>query len=290
MAAAFVAMAVGLGNRAAPTADALPELDVLVALDRTTSMSALDDPRGSRITGARRDLVALGEHLRRARFSLVTFGRTASVRLPATSDRAAYADAVRSVQVEHPAAGTGTSVGRAVPLLSDQLERRSDVGTERIPVVVFVSDGENTSEERQASFEELGRSVRAGLVLGYGSEEGGVMPLERVDVGETPPPPDQVADVVTVADTGEPARSRLDAASLQQIAEELGGTYVRSDGDADMARLAADLEAAAYADVEPGEPEREVRWLWALLLLLLALPELRSGWRRYLEARREARA
>ena len=289
MAGAFVGLAVGLGNREAPGVQALPELDVLVALDRTTSMSALDDPRGSRITGARRDLVALGEHLHRARFSLVTFGRAARIRLPATSDREAYADAVRSVQVEHPTAGTGTSVGRPVPLLADRVDRASE-GLQRIPVVVFVSDGENTSQERQSSFAELGRSVRAGVVLGYGSEKGGVMPLDRVDVGETPPPPDQVANVVTVGDTGEPARSRLDAANLQQIAKELGGTYVHSDGDADMARLAAGLEAAAYADLEPSVPEREIRWLWALLLLLLALPELRTGWRRYLEARREARA
>ena len=290
MAAALLAMFFGPGNREAPAAQRLPELDVLIAVDRTTSMSALDDATGSRITAARRDLVALGENLDNAHFTVITFGRSASVRLPSTSDRAAYDAAVRSVQVEHPDAGSGTSIGRPVPLLLKELRRKAQPQTDRIPVIVFLSDGENTSPEPKASFTELGAAVQAGLVLGYGTEDGGVMPRERVDVEEPPPAADQVAEAVTVGDTGEPARSRLDEENLQQIAEELGAAYVHSDGGPDMARVAAALETAAYADIGPSEPERELRWLWALLLAVLVLPELRAGWRRYLEARREARA
>ena len=290
MAAALVAMFVGLGNREEPASQALPELDVLVAVDRTTSMSALDDASGSRITAARRDLVTLGESLDRAHFTVVTFGRSARVLLPSSSDRAAYDAVVRSVQVEYPDAGSGTSVGRPVPLLFREAQRKADAESDRIPVIVFLSDGENTSPEPQASFTRLGEAVQAGLVLGYGTEAGGVMPLERVDVDQAPPAPDQAGQVVTVGDTNEPARSRLDEDNLRAIAEELGATYVHSDGGPDIQRVAEELEEAAYADLQPGEPRREIRWLWALLLAVLVLPELRAGWRQYLEARQEARA
>ena len=58
--AAAAALFLGLGNRPAPKPQATPQLDVLVAVDRTASMSALDDPTGSRIIAARRDLTELG--------------------------------------------------------------------------------------------------------------------------------------------------------------------------------------------------------------------------------------
>ena len=55
-----------------------------------------------------------------------------------------------------------------------------------------------------------------------------------------------------------------------------------------MAAVAADLQREAYADLPPVRAARQLGWLWGLLLLLLALPELRTGWRQWLEARREA--
>ena len=112
--AALLALLVGLGNRPAPEAQRLPALDVLVAVDRTTSMSALDDPSGSRLTAVRRDLTRLGELLDSASFSLLTFGQSTTLELPSTTDRVAYDDAVRTLQVEPATAGTGTSVGRPV--------------------------------------------------------------------------------------------------------------------------------------------------------------------------------
>ncbi len=285
--AALLALLLGLGNREQAAPQQLPELDVVVAFDATTSMSALDDPSGSRITAARRDLVELVRNLDQVRLALVTFGVTRALQLPATPDRTAFDETVAAIQVERPDAGNGSSVGRAVPALRDELDRAAETPGERIPVVVLVTDGENTVPGKQRSFAPLGKRVEAGVVLGYGTAAGGLMPLERVPVDEQPPTPAEVGAVVTDTTTGQPARSRLDSDNLLSIADQIGAAYVEADGTQDMARVAAALEDAAYADLEPGEPERELRWVWALLLLLLVLPELRLGWRRYLEARRE---
>ena len=285
-----VAMLLGLGNRPVPKAQATPQLDVLVVVDRTASMSALDDPTGSRITAVRQDLIELGDNLDAAQFSLITFGTSATVQLPFTSDRVAFDDEVSTLQVEKADRGAGSSIGIAAPLMASELDRAKAAHPDHIPVVVFLSDGESTSAETQVSFAPVGQRVRSGVVLGYGRETGGVMPLERVPVDQQVPTRQQVAAFITDDKTGAPARSRLDDANLGTVAFQLGGTYVRGDGTQDMGAVAAELEAVALATLAPTERERELRWCWALALLLLLLPELRQGWRMYWQARRAGRA
>lgn len=287
LALALLGLVLGLGDREAVAPQATPELDVLVSVDRTTSMSALDDPSGSRITAVRRDLVDLADQMGPARFSIVTFGESATLRLPFTSDRDSYRGEAASIQVERADDGAGSSVGLAVPLLEDLFDRSDQGPVERLPVLVFVSDGENTSPERQASFRALAGRTVASVVLGYGTAEGGEMPVQRVGLDETPPPPSNPGPVVTVAETGEVALSRLDGANLQLIADELDATYLPPSPTRSMAAVAAELAERAYAGLEPGRPQRELRWLWALLVVLLVLPELRTGWRLWLRARRE---
>ena len=45
--------------------------------------------------------------------------------------------------------------------------------TERIQVVIFISDGEITSNDRLRSYERLADYVDVGGVLGYGTTSGG---------------------------------------------------------------------------------------------------------------------
>ncbi len=281
----LAALVLGLGDRDAAPASRLPELDVLVVVDRTTSMSALDDPTGSRLTAARRDLVALAQQLESARFTVVTVGGDAQVRLPATSDRVAYGDAVRSLQVEPADAGRGSSADRFVPLV-DRLLSRAGPGEDRLPVLVYAGDGENTDSWDAAVVGELRGRLQASVVLGYGTRRGGVMPLVRVAPGVAPPAPADAGYLVPDSTTGQAAVSRSSPANLSTIADQLGGRYVSCDGSQDMAAVAEALQSEAYADLAPVGAARQLGWLWGLLLLLLVLPELRAGWRHWLEARR----
>ena len=288
--AALTALVLGLGNVGASSGPREPQLDVVVAVDLTTSMSALDDPSGSRITAVRRDLAELTERLRDSRIAIIGFGRENRVLLPLSPDRESTAEVVEALQVEQPTAGIGTSIGDVVPALRRQLARAAtDADDDRLPVIVLVTDGENTRPGRQRSFARVGRRAGAAVVLGYGTAAGGVMPVRRVGVDEDPPPPGRAGPLITDARTGKAARSRRDAANLERIAGQLDGSYVEADGTQDMAAIARALEDAARPDVDPDRPARELRWLWALLVLLLVLPELRLGWRQYLEARREVR-
>jgi Ca-activated chloride channel family protein len=280
------ALVLGVGDRDAPEAPPLPELEVLVVVDRTTSMSALDDPAGSRITAVRRDLTALGEELESARFTLVTVGASAQVVLPATADRVAYADAVGALQVEAPDAGSGSAAARFVPVVARLLDR-FDPASGRLPVLVYAGDGEDTTDGDVSSLLELRGRFAAATVLGYGTTSGGVMPLARVAVDAEPPHPTDAGDLVPDVATGLPAISRAHPNTLTGIAEQVSGRYLRCDGTQDMGDVAARLQRAAYSDLGPVGAARQLGWFWGLLLLLLALPDLRTGWRQWLEARRE---
>ena len=299
----LVAIALRVGDVDAPGNDRLPEIDVVVAIDRTTSMAALDGPGGagtSRLAGVREDLDALVEAMPTARFSLITFGERADVAVPFTTDREALMDVVDAVLPESATAGTGSSLDRPVSLISTALAGTRLRDDDRRRLLVVATDGENTAAGTPGTYAPLAAGLDGGLVLGYGTRAGARMPLleetsgsegdQTDNAGPSPSAGDTTpTEFVIDTRTGEPAVSRIDETNLQTIADELGGTYVHRRGPGGMEQLAAGLRGAALDDLEPVPPQRQVTWLWALLLLALALAELRLGWRGYVEARREAR-
>lgn len=283
----LAALLLGVGEVAAPDETGTPPLEVVVAVDRTTSMAADDDPAGSRLLAARADVAALAGALPAARFSLVAFGARAEVELPLTTDREALGAELDALRPEAPTTGAGSALARPVPLLAGILGGAAD----RAPagsatpdpqqLLVVLTDGEDTAPGPAGSWAALAGPADAALVLGYGTPAGGRMPL-----------PDGSGPVTDPA-TGAPAVSRRDDVALTRIADEVGGDYlprtgeVTPAGEAAIDAAAERLRGDAYADVAPAVPGRQLGWVWGALLLLLVLPELRLGWRHWLEARHE---
>lgn len=272
----LAALLLGVGDRDGPQGDKLPELDVLLVLDNTTSMSAVDDPSGSRVVAARRDLLTFADELESARFTLITVGRSAQVELPPTSDRVALETVLDRLPVEAADAGDGSSSDRAVPTLEELLAQ--DRGSGRLPVLVYAGDGEDNGDDASLGFYELGERFAAALVLGYGTEEGGTMPLVLTDGGardrNVPDP-----------STGQDAISRANPTRLVKMADQVQGAYVDPSSAADVREAAQRLQRSAYDSLPVVEPERQLGWVWGLALLVLALPELRGGWRTWLAGR-----
>lgn len=288
--ALLLAIATGWLNVDAPGPGRRPVLDVVVAVDTTTSMAAQDHDAGSRIAAVRDDLVALSEALPAARYTVVPFASQADVALRSATDPVLVGEELEGLDVEAPTDGQGSRVDRALPLLADltgnDVTEPADAALvdDLRRVLVFVSDGENTAAGEQDSFDALAEDLDAALVLGYGTTAGGQMPA---DAGSRAPRPG--AGLVIDPATGAPALSRIDEDNLRRIAEETDGAYVHRTGSDEMTDIAADLEQAAYASLE-ADAERQVTWLWALLLLGLLLLELRVAWRGLLEGVREVRS
>lgn len=263
----------GVGRTEVPTQ--LADLDVIVVVDRTRSMAALDhDTKLPRITGAKADLVALAEALPGARFGMLAFGTDARVVLPLTSDSAAFGAAVETLYLEKPKDGIGSRADRPVPELTDLLERSAEQAPQRRRVVVYIGDGEDTtSEGDDETYADVTDLVAGGVVLGYGTQQGAPMPADD----------DLTGDLGFVQDpeTGDTAQSRADLDNLQQVADELDVPFEHRTRPGGVDDIAASFKAS-YSDGAGGHErpaQHDLTWLVGIALLGLLLVELHAGWR-----------
>ena len=243
------------------------DLNVVFVVDTTTSSVAEDHGGGTRLAGMKADITAIAGRLSGARFALVTFDRTAVVRMPLTSDGAAVAAAAETLLPETSTWSQGSSVTVAGPVLQQVLERAAAAHPERPRVVFYLGDGEHTAATPPAPLRVDPTLVTAGgAVLGYGTQAGGQMRQTGV-VGS----PDWVVDPAT----GDPARSVIDEGRLRELAAQLGVGYVhRSAGDSvdavlELVRRNPAQQVSVTDDGPLSTTRAEAYWLLALGALAL---------------------
>lgn len=279
-----VALRPGVGEEpVAPMRTA--DLEVVVVLDRTTSMSALDwGSQQSRLDGVRSDVAELVGALPTGRFTVVSFGRRVSTELPSTQDETIIADTVALLRREEAFSGRGSRLDRPLTTVSAKLAELQERSPRRPRLVVLMGDGENTDPRTQASFAPLVPLVDAGVVLGYGTASGARMLLDedRPGAGWVQQP------------TGGDAVSRIDETNLRTVADEMGVPYLHRTSTGGLAEIAADW-AERFQEPDPTYQGAtvpvavELYWIFALGLLALALVDLRRYWQRLLGARRALR-
>ena len=212
MSLALVAALLRPGVGAVPAAAASTGLDVVFVVDLSASSTAEDwngvEPR---LEGMRADVAALAEHHAGARFALITFDSTAVQRLPFTTDASALAQGMRTLVAQVPGYSAGSSIGAAAPLLERVLAAAAERDEERMRVVYYLGDGEETARGEREHYDAVAELIQGGAVLGYGTARGGRM---------ADPNPWGGGGYVLDRQGGE-ARSMIDEAALQQVAAEL---------------------------------------------------------------------
>lgn len=268
---AFVAVLLrpGFGEREAVAEVA--DVEVMVVVDRTRSMAALDhDGDQPRLHGAQTDLQTLVEALPATRFSLLTWGTDARLELPFTTDHGAFLNAVDTILLEDPYDSSGSDVSAPVRELVVALKQAEEQYPDRTRMLVYVSDGENTSGGEPESFERVAKYLDGGLVLGYGTPEGAPMPLAD-DLSD--------AEGVIQVDGGD-AISRADPDALRTVAEQTGTSYLARPGGGDLAGLAEEFRGDLVSQPDDSLPaEHDLTWVAGLALLALLLWELHGHWR-----------
>jgi Ca-activated chloride channel family protein len=202
-----------------------------------------------------------------ASFAIVTFDHLARVLAPFTEDQQCIDDAIDVIMQPSEGYAQGSSLSAPHDRMAKMLESAAKRG-DRTRVVVFLSDGEATDESERVSYADLADLVDDALVVGLGTEGGATMAYEGGwGSGNVQDP-----------ETGEDAISTLDEASLQGIADELGGTYVHAERAGDVDGFIQRLRDRAHK----GTSEREeltlyddVYWVGAFPLMALL------GWELY---------
>jgi Ca-activated chloride channel family protein len=256
------------------------DLNIYLVVDRSVSTMARDQgpgegtARASRISAIRADAAALVEKFPEARFNVVGWGTSAQVEWPLSPDRYTLAATLRGLPPysigpirngpETPVLSTYLDVdrGAAAPLLGSMLDSQRTTYPERANVVVYFGCGESDGVQRpQTSFGDVAGLFDGGVVLGYGTPEGGQLLTSSSD-GQHP---------VGTRSGGSPLVLKYDEKTMRQVADQLVVPYVHRQ----LGQSTAPITAAITGPAQP-RPAAQLTatgfpLYWALLLFAAAV-------------------
>jgi len=203
-------------------------VDVVLVLDTSGSMNT-PDVAPSRFFLARQALLQLIGRLEGDRFALVAFEGEAYPLVPLTLDADALGLFLETVEpgiVPAPGTSLGVGLAKGLDAFVDKARRNK--------VMVLVSDGEDLEGEVEEAVRKAKEAGVAVHTVGVGTEAG--QPAPEVD-----------ADGRTVGykrdESGKPVVSRLDMATLEEIARGTGGKAFRiTPADSSLSGLASAIE------------------------------------------------
>ncbi len=229
-------------------------VDIFVAVDVSQSMLA-EDVSPNRLERAKRELEDLLDILQGDRVGLIAFAGEAWVQCPLTLDYGAFAmflDYLSPDLIPVP----GTAIAEAIDLATSRFI--DDASASR--ALILVTDGEDHAGR---VLEAAKRAKEAGVqiyAIGIGAEEGAPIPS-----------PDGSGFIKD--DHGEVVMTRLDEDTLERIAVETGGAYVRSTtGNLDLEKIYNEGIRASLAPTELKSTRQktwEERFQWPLFVAVL---------------------
>ncbi|PKI91074.1 VWA domain-containing protein [Actinomycetales bacterium SN12] len=237
------------------------DTDVVMVVDTTASIVA-EDWAGDRprIDGVRDDVQAIVDEYPGARFALISFDAAAQLRLPLTTDATALISSLDVMRPEVTEQSRGSSIGIANRMLADTLSAAAKASPERARMVFYLGDGEQTASSEPESFASSAKYVDGGMVLGYGTTQGGPM---RKTTGQGTEGGDYIEY------QGQPAMSVLDEDNLRRVSEQLGVEYQLRSADATIDLPEAPTSTTDYA--ASGEVGNVIELYWIAALALIAL-------------------
>ena len=197
-------------------------IDVLFVVDNTISMLA-EDYNGNerRLDAVKNDCNYIMEEFAGASFSLVVFDNMVERKMPYTIDTDVVANALEVLQGQSQYYAKGTSLNDVMGEMETLLKNTRDT----YKIIFFVSDGEVINSEELKSYKGLSKYVDSGAVLGYGTDEGGIMRPKHFSLD------DEVEEILYYYDEDDnwvQAISKIDENNLRQIAKDLDVGYVHA--------------------------------------------------------------
>lgn len=184
-------------------------IDILIALDTSRSMLA-EDIRPDRLQRAKFAIYDLMATLQGDRIGLVAFAGSAFLQCPLTLDYDAFRQTLETIDTDI-IPQQGTDIAAAIEEATAAFPK-----SQNEKLLILISDGEDLEAQGLDAARSAGEAGIRIFTIGVGSEKG-----ELIRVRDAQGRMDFLRDTAT----GQPVQSRLDAASLMQIAEASGGFY-----------------------------------------------------------------
>ena len=208
IALAFMAIALARPQFGSKLRDSSREgVEIMLAVDVSNSMLA-EDFSPNRLERTKFAISRLLEGITEDRVGLVVFAGDAYVQLPITADYVAARNFIRRVSPSM-VSRQGTAIGAAIDLAASSFS--SDSESSR--VVILISDGENHEDDALTAAKAAAAKGIKIYAIGIGTPEGAPISMDGEFIKD---------------ESGNMVVSRLDEASLEQIALESGGAYIRA--------------------------------------------------------------
>jgi Ca-activated chloride channel homolog len=271
LSAAFLAVAVALGILAAAQPrwgeeeSTIPRqgAQLIIVLDVSRSM-AVDDVLPTRLDAAKQALTATLDRLGGDRVGLVMFAGDARLRFPLTTDFAAAAQVIQSLETGAVLVDGGTDAASGLDIALSAFDQEGDAGR----MVVLVTDGDDLGADPAGVAERVRASGIDLLVMGAGTPAGG-----RVKVFD----PKTKAAADKLGADGKPIVSALNEPFLRALAAASGGRYLGADLTTLPGAVAGRLTALKRAQFEREAatiPIERFQWFAGAALVALVLGSL----------------
>lgn len=239
-------------------------IDIMIALDTSDSMRALDFNPKDRMAVAKEATKTFITHRQYDRIGLVVFAGVALLQCPMTLDYGALLEFLDQVD---PGITTtrNTAIGTAIASAANHLKR----STAKTRIIILVTDGRSNAGEvdpatAAKAAESLGIKIYA---IGVGIKGQSVIPVDT-------PWGKQLA----------PIQEDLDEPGLEVIARSTGGRYYRASSSKQLDEIYKEIDSLEKTEIK-GPAIREYQdhylgWLIAAMVLLCAgLGLERTVWR-----------
>ena len=245
-------------------------VDILFVIDNTISMLAEDyNGNGRRIDAVKEDCGYIMEQFPGASFSVVSFGNSVERMVPYTIDATMALQAIEVLDGESEYYAKGTSLNDVMEAMEGILDNER----ETYKIIFFISDGEIVSSEKLKSYSGLDRFIDAGVVLGYGTSEGGAMrPVKYAWDDEEPEYlyyyDDDYNEIKDI--------SKIDEDNLKQIASDFGIDYIHMTKQSRIHSEVEELQEmiskqAVYNESDGKSGYEETYFIFVIPLILLMI-------------------
>jgi Ca-activated chloride channel homolog len=242
-------------------------IEIMIALDVSNSMNARD-VQPTRLEHAKQIVSKLVERLDNDKIGLIVFAGEAYMQMPITTDYVSAKMFLSDINTNLVSV-QGTAIGDAMNLALRSFSNSSDIQK----VLIIITDGENHEDDPIEVAKTLNEKGILIYTMGIGSPEGSPILAENGQDFKK----DQSGSVVI---------SKLDEVTLQKIAVNAGGVYIRANNtQASLNSLFSKLdnlnkkefEAKVYSDYDD---QFQYFFGFALLILLIEyfIVERKSKW------------
>jgi len=229
-------------------------IDIMIALDTSGSMRALDFNPLDRMTMAKRATKTFITHRQYDRIGLIAFAGVSLLECPLTLDYPAILDFLDQVDVGATTT-ENTAIGTAIATAANHLKKSAA----KSRVIILVTDGRSNSGEvdpmtAAKAAASLGIKI---YTIGVGIRGQSVIPVNTVFGRQLVP-----------------IQEDLDEPGLQAIAEATGGKYYRADSAKEFDAIYSDIDHLEKSEVHGPAPQsyedRYLGWLVTATALLCA--------------------